>query len=129
MLAVLAPAHIAADDDLADARESLDYWESRARTLPLHAVRMRREAREMAARWRVRVADAERTAYGAGVLGALLLLAYERRLPQPIVHRGRRLVRRAGQVAALLLVAVLTLLVMGAVALVELVGAVFRALG
>jgi hypothetical protein len=129
MLAVLAPAHIAADHDLAEARESLDYWESRARTLPLHAVRMRREAREMAARWRVRVADAERTAYGAGVLGALLLLAYERRLPQPIAYRGRRLARRAGQVAALLLVAVLTLLVMGAVALVELVGAVFRALG
>ena len=37
MLAALAPARIDADAELADARESLAYWEDRARTLPLHA--------------------------------------------------------------------------------------------
>ena len=129
MLAVLAPAHIASDQELAEAREALAYWEKRARTLPLHTVRMRREARTMAARWRGRVADAERAVYGAGLLGALFLLAAERRLPQPVVHTGRRLARRAGQLATLLLVAVLTLLVLGAVALFETVAAIFRALG
>ena len=45
MLAALAPATFASDRELEDARESLAYWETRARTLPLHAVRRRREAR------------------------------------------------------------------------------------
>ena len=40
-----------ADLSLEDARESLAYWESRARRLPRHAIRRRREARDMAARW------------------------------------------------------------------------------
>ena len=51
------------DDDpaasLEEARESLSYWEERSRRLPVHNLRGRREAREIAARWRVRVADAE----------------------------------------------------------------------
>src|SRR6476661_1807565 len=122
MLAALAPARIAADAELAEARESLAYWEERARMLPLHAVRGRREAREMAARWRGRVADAERAAYGAGLLGAMLLLATERRLPQPMVHTGRMMARRAAQLAGLVLVA-------GVVAAVELLTALLRALG
>ena len=129
MLAALAPARIAADAELADARESLAYWEERARTLPLHSVRGRREAREMAARWRGRVADAERAAYGAGLLGAMLLLATERRLPQPLVHTGRMMARRAAQLAGLVLVAMLALLVTGIVAAVELLTALLRALG
>ena len=129
MLAALAPARIAADAELADARESLAYWEERARMLPLHAVRGRREAREMAARWRGRVADAERAAYGAGLLGAMLLLATERRLPQPLVHTGRVMARRAAQLAGLVLVALLALLVTGVVAAVELLTALLRALG
>ncbi|HET8949832.1 MAG TPA: hypothetical protein VFN44_04950, partial [Solirubrobacteraceae bacterium] len=80
MLAALAPATFGSDRELEDARESLAYWETRARTLPLHAVRRRREAREMTHRWQVRVAEAERTVYGRGLLGALLLVAAERRL-------------------------------------------------
>jgi hypothetical protein len=128
MLAVLSPARIAADADLADARDSLAYWETRARTLPRHALRRRREAREMADRWRGRVADAERAAYGAGLLGALLLAAAERRLPQSVSHAGHVVVRRAAQVAAVLCIAVLALLVTGAVALYELLAALLRAL-
>jgi hypothetical protein len=126
--AILAHTRLAADAELADARESLSYWEARARTLPRHALRRRREAREMAVRWRLRVADAERAAYGAGVLGALLLLATERRLPQAVRQAGRTIARRAAQVAAVVCVAVLALLVTGAVALFELVAALVRAL-
>jgi hypothetical protein len=118
---------IAADADLADARESLAYWETRARTLPRHALRRRREAREMAARWRTRVIEHERAAYGAGLLGALLLIATERRLPQPLRRSGRVIARRAAQVAAVLCVAVLALLVTGAFALYEVLAALVRA--
>jgi hypothetical protein len=128
VIAVLGPTRIAADADLADARESLGYWEARARSLPLHAVRRRREAREMADRWRDRVADAERAAYGAGLLGALLLLAAERRLPQPVRRTGRLIARRVAQAAAVLCVAVLALLVTGAFGLYELLAALVRAL-
>ena len=49
---------------LVEARESLNYWESRLQTLPRTAVRKRREAREMVARWRERVNEAERAEYG-----------------------------------------------------------------
>jgi len=90
-------------------------------------VRRRREARELAARWRGRVADAERTAYGAGILGAVLLFASERRLPAPVYARGRVIARRAGQVALTVLVALLALAVAGVVAAVEIVAALLRA--
>ena len=39
MLAAYVPAPFAQNHELEDARESLAYWENRARTLPLHAVR------------------------------------------------------------------------------------------
>ena len=121
-------ARVTADADLADAREALTYWETRARTLPRHAVRRRREAREMTARWRARVAEAERAAYGAGLLGALLLLAAERRLPQPVRQRGRLVAHRAAQAAAVVCVVAVALLVGGAFTLFELLAAVLRAL-
>jgi hypothetical protein len=118
-----------ADDvDLHDARESLAYWEDRARRLPRHAIRRRREARAMAQRWQARVAEAEREAYGRGLSGALLLLAAERRLPQPAVQAGRRAARRAAQLAVLAVLALVALLLAGAVALVELLAALLRAL-
>jgi len=58
MFAALAPATLAPDRELEDARESLAYWQARAETLPRHAIRRRREARDMAARWQARVAEA-----------------------------------------------------------------------
>jgi hypothetical protein len=118
----------AVDADLADARDALAYWETRARNLPHTAVRRRREARELAARWRARVAEAERAAYGAGILGAVLLFATERRLPAPVRTRGRLVARRAAQVAAVVCVAVLTLLVASVVTAVEVIAAVVRAI-
>src|SRR3954447_15089944 len=78
---------------LPEARESLTYWESRLERLPRRAVRKRREAREMAARWRTRVQEAERARYGAGILGALFMLYVERRLPASTRHTSRQVVR------------------------------------
>jgi len=128
MLAAYAPVTFRPDQELEDARESLAYWEGRARTLPLHAVRARREAREMAHRWQSRVAEAEAVVYGRGLLGALLLLAAERRLPQGARRTGRTVARRIAQVAVAALVCLFALAVAGMWAFVELVSALFSAL-
>jgi hypothetical protein len=90
---------MSADLHLADARQSLAYWEARARRLPRRALRRRREARAMAARWRARVAEAERREYGRGLLGAALLLVVERRLPATTSYRARRTLRLAAGTA------------------------------
>src|SRR3954451_15128491 len=81
--------------DLHDARDSLEYWEERARRLPRYALRKRREARAMTSRWRARVLDAERSTYGDGFLGAALMLVAERRLPTRVRSSGRRAARIA----------------------------------
>jgi hypothetical protein len=117
------------DLDLEDAREALAYWEDRARRLPVRAVRRRREAREMAARWRARVAEAERAAYGRGLLGLALMLATERRRPEPARHAGRRLARRSAQVAVVVAVAAFALLLAVVLMAVELLVSVAQALG
>ncbi len=112
------------DDDpaasLEEARESLEYWEDRARRLPMHNVRGRREARAMAARWRTRVADAERLRYGRGLAGAVLQVAMERRLPAHARHAGRTVARRTAQLAIGLTLASVALAVAAVVVLVEL---------
>ena len=126
MLAALAPARFGSDRELDDARESLAYWEHRAARLPRHAIRRRREARDMAARWQLRVAEAERAAYGRGLLGALLLLACERRLPQPARRHGRLLARRLAQAAVVVCVALIALVVTGLYAIVELLAALLH---
>lgn len=127
MLAAPAPATLARDRDLEDAREALAYWEARAHALPRHAVRRRREARDMAARWQARVAEAERIAYGRGLLGALLLLAAERRLPQTVRHRSQLVARRLAHAAIAVVVCLVALVVAGAWAALELLAAVLRA--
>jgi hypothetical protein len=114
--------------DLEEGREALAYWEDRAQRLPRHAVRRRREAREMAARWHARVADAERAAYGRGLLGALVLFAAERRLPETTRHAGHQVVHRTTQAAMVVVVAVVALLAAGAIAAVELIAAILQAL-
>ena len=128
MLAALAPATFGSDRELEDARESLAYWETRARTLPLHAVRRRREAREMTHRWQARVAEAERIVYGRGLLGALLLVAAERRLPQQTRHRGQVVARRLVQATVALVVLLAALAVAGVWAFVEVVVSLLSAL-
>ncbi len=81
--------------ELRDARESLAYWEERLERLPLIAVRRRREARLMVARWRARVVEAEQECYGRGARGAVVLVATERRLPEALRYRGHVAARRA----------------------------------
>src|ERR671912_954931 len=85
----------AAADELAEARELLAYWERRARRLPRWALMRRREARDMARRWRERVSEAEEHRYGRGLLGMASMYAIERRTPTSLAHRGRQ----AGKVA------------------------------
>lgn len=114
--------------DLDDAREALAYWEARARRLPRHAVRRRQEARAMAAQWRADVAEAERAAYGRGLMGALLLVASEGRLPETARHTGRQVARRSRQAAIAVVVAIVSLVVLAGVAALEALAAVLQAL-
>ena len=113
--------------ELEDAREALDYWESRAHALPRLAVRDRREAREMARRSHAWVTEAERAVYGPGVPGALLLMASELRLPEPARRAGRHAAHRARQVAVAVVVAVLAVMAVTVVALVALLVALVGA--
>jgi hypothetical protein len=113
---------------LGEARESLTYWEARLETLPRRAVRKRREAREMATRWRERVCEAERVQYGAGILGALLMVLTERRLPTDARYASRRVARAASRAALSAFVLLAAVLVVAGVAIVELLAAIVRAL-
>jgi hypothetical protein len=63
------------------------------------------------------------------VLGALLLLAVERRLPQPARQATRLALRRTAQAAMIVAVALAALAMAGAVAAVELLVELVRALG
>jgi hypothetical protein len=112
-------------EELEEARELLAYWERRARRLPRWALMRRREARDMAARWRERVRAAEERRYGRGLLGAASMYAIERRAPTTLVHRGRRAVRVAAYSAAGLAI---TFTVLFVAALVEIAEAVFSVL-
>ena len=105
--------------ELAEMRESLAYWEDRAQRLPLRAIRRRREAREMVVRWRARVAEAEREVYGRGVLGAIFMLVFERRMPLATQRAGRQALRRAAQVTAVVSLVMVTLVVAGFAALLD----------
>jgi len=105
--------------ELAEMRESLAYWEDRAQRLPRRSIRRRREARDMVVRWRARVAEAERQVYGRGVLGAILLLVSERRMPLATQRAGRQALRRAAQVTAVVSLVMVTLVVAGLAALID----------
>jgi hypothetical protein len=110
---------------LPEARESLTYWEARLQYLPRRAVRKRREAREMARRWRDRVEEAERSQYGAGLLGAVFMFYVERRLPASTRRNAHRLVR-VGKGAVLAFAAsAVALTVLALVAVIALLAAVF----
>jgi hypothetical protein len=78
---------------LVEARESLSYWETRLHTLPRTARGQRREAREMAARCRERVSQAELAEYGPGIIGAIFMLMAERRVPTGVKHTSKQVVK------------------------------------
>ena len=79
----------------------------------------------MAARWRERVSEAERLQYGAGLLGALLLLISERRLPVSAYQAGRTVVRVGAGVAVAVLALVVAVLVAAGAVAVEVLSALF----
>jgi hypothetical protein len=57
---------------LDDARDSLAYWQTRRKSLPLYRRTARREAKEMAVRWQERVRAAEIARFEASPIGRLL---------------------------------------------------------
>jgi hypothetical protein len=59
--------------EIIEAREAFDYWSGRARRLPWHRRAARREAREMAARWRARLIARHLDRWRLGWLEALLV--------------------------------------------------------
>jgi hypothetical protein len=115
---------------LEDARRSLEYWERRQKSLRLYQHAARREAQEMALRWEARVRAAERVRYEATLLGRVLaavglsaLWTQRSRLREQhllavawgFVPRQVKLAAY-GLVAAWLLAAVLTVVVLAALA-------------
>ena len=60
---------------LEEAREAHDFWAKRRAELPIYRRAERKEAEEMAARWKQRLAAAEREHYGPSLLEQLLELA------------------------------------------------------
>ena len=110
---------------LVEARESLTYWESRLERLPRHAVRKRREAREMAARWRERLTEAERREYGAGILGVVLLFLAERRLPVTVRQTGRTLMKVGMTISVAIAVFVVAVAVAAGAVAIEVLRALF----
>ncbi|HVN61288.1 MAG TPA: hypothetical protein VMT59_08480 [Gaiellaceae bacterium] len=54
---------------LEDARRSLEFWQTRKRSLPLYKRAARREADAMIARWQERVRAAERARFASTPLG------------------------------------------------------------
>jgi hypothetical protein len=59
--------------DVVEAREALDYWSRRADQLPWHRRAARREARELAARWRGRLVAAHLERWGLGRFQSVLV--------------------------------------------------------
>ena len=62
-----------------DAREALDYWRGRQRSLRIWQRRQRREAQEMALRWELRLRESRR-AHGGGL--TRLAVTVEERVEQ-----------------------------------------------
>ena len=122
--ALRAPREIAVDE-LAEARELLAYWERRARRLPRWALMRRREARDMASRWRARVREAEERRYGRGLLGAASMYAIERRTPTTLAHRGRQAGKVVLYTAATAALTLTVVLIAVLVAVAEVVLSVF----
>jgi hypothetical protein len=79
-------------------------------------------------RWQARVAEAERMVYGRGLLGALVLLAAERRLPQGVRRSGHVVARRLAHAFVVVVLCLMALAVAGIWTLVEIVSALLSAI-
>ncbi|MBA3806943.1 MAG: hypothetical protein H0X28_00910 [Solirubrobacterales bacterium] len=65
-------ADLTAPPPLEEVRKSFEYWTHRRATLPIYRRADRKEAEQMAARWKERLTVAEREKYGPGLLDQLL---------------------------------------------------------
>ena len=81
----------------------------------------------LARRWSARVAEAERAHYGAGALGALLMVLVERRL-RPCLQAGDRVARWTRRAFAGAAGALVALTVTAMLAAVELIAAILGVL-
>jgi hypothetical protein len=89
MSRITAPREPLDGSEIVEAREALEFWSRRAASLPWHSRAARREAREMASRWRGRLVRAHLERWRLGGLGPLLIPIFDTR-----GRRGTRHVRR-----------------------------------
>lgn len=75
-------AELTAQPTVEEAREAYDFWSNRRATLPVYDRAERKEADQMAARWKERLAAAERQRYGPSLLEQLFTALGVRRPPQ-----------------------------------------------
>jgi hypothetical protein len=68
---------MATSTDIAEAREALEYWSGRAKRLPWHRRAARREARELAARWRGRLIAAHLERWRLGRFQSVLVPLFD----------------------------------------------------
>jgi hypothetical protein len=79
-----------ASAEIDEAREAHAYWSQRASTLAWYRPAARREARELAARWRVRLVTAQLESWRLGALTGLVVPLFatrRRRRPRPQLAR------------------------------------------
>lgn len=65
-------ADLTAPPSLEDAQEAYDYWSERRSELPRHKRHERKEAEQMAVRWKQRLEAARREKFGPGLVDQLL---------------------------------------------------------
>ena len=78
---------MASSADIPEAREAHAYWSRRAATLPWHRRAARREARELAARWRVRLVTAYLESWHLGVVADAVAPRFGMRRRRPPIGR------------------------------------------
>jgi hypothetical protein len=81
-----------ASADVRDAREAHAYWSRRAEALPWYKVAARREARELASRWRVRLVTAHLESWRLGALADFVAPRFATRRRHPFRLQTARLV-------------------------------------
>jgi len=103
-------AELTAPPSLEEARETYDFWRHRRAALPVYKRAQRREAEQMAMRWKERVAAAERQRYGPGLLEQLFTALGVRWHPPRLPSR-RKIVFGLSAIAVFLLLLLIALLV------------------
>jgi hypothetical protein len=103
-------AELTAPPSVEEARETYDFWRHRRATLPVYKHAQRKEAEEMAARWKERLAAAERQRYGPGLLEQLLTALGVRWRPPRLPSR-RKIVFGLSAIAVFVVVFLIALLV------------------